>query len=99
MLEVSGTLIRDCAKGADVSEQKQSGTIRTPTLGGWKTEPRLVPVYTDGLPFGALHPIAPVPLRAGDILIVNAETAAALRVERDGEIIWQVEELDGMEQS
>ena len=88
MLEVSGTLAKDCPRGQDVAALHQNGTRRMPTLGGWKIEPKYEPMYTVGLPFGSLHPVAPVALKAGDVLVADAETGEAARVERDGEVVW-----------
>jgi len=88
MLEVSGTLAKDCPRGQDVAALHQDGVRRVPTLGGWKMEPKYEPTYTVGLPFGSLHPVAPIALKAGDILFADAETGEAARVLRDGKVIW-----------
>ena len=95
MLRVQGTLIKDCPRGQDVAELRQNGTKRMPTLGGWKVEPKYDPAYTDGLPFGTLHPVAPVALKAGDVFVVDGETGDALRVERGDKVVWEKGGKDG----
>ena len=95
MLEVSGTLVKDCPAVQNVATLRENGVRRMPTLGGWKSEPKWEPIYTDGLLFGALSPVAPIALKAGDVLVVDGSTGEAMRVERGGEIIWEKVKEDG----
>lgn len=89
MLLIKQTLKKAVPEGGNIAERTQTGARRIEILGGYKMEPIMECVAVGGLPFhNHVEVIAPLSLRVGDEIEVDAETGSVVAVKRDGDLVW-----------
>jgi hypothetical protein len=96
MLEIRGTIKKDCKIGTDVTAQRENGYEIVTTQRGDEQRPKYTRIYLEGEPFGHIaNIIAPIDLRAGDVLVLEGKEHYPIRVERGDSVVW---ESEGMEE-
>lgn len=89
MLLIKRTIIQACPEGTNLAEQTETGRRRMETIYGPKYDPILECVAVGGTPFASLTEVrAPIALRLGDEIAVDADNGYMVEIKRNGSILW-----------
>jgi hypothetical protein len=89
MLLIKQTIKMPCPEGMNLAEQVQVGRRKIETMQGIQYDPVFECKAVNGTPFVGLDTVrAPIALKTGDEISVDAATGYVVTVEREGAVIY-----------
>ena len=92
MLIIEATVTKPCAKGTNLAEQASAGRKKVERSANEVYVETFAPVYVAGAPFTKAPPltvIAPAPVQAGDLLLVEAEDYVVWKILRGDAVVYE----------